>query len=118
MIMQVYQTLQNFTNASGQNGLDQIFLYDASVVSIFIPMLLLTLWAVATFGGFFAQRSIENSRGNFWGWNAVGWWFVSVVSWIMSLVPNLINSYIIGVAFVLSIVSTIIFLLQENRIPY
>jgi hypothetical protein len=109
-----YNTLTNFTNASGSNGLDQTFLYVTSIVPSFVPLMLFAVWIISSIGTYFGQTAIKG-EGNFWGCLAVGSWFTLIVAFIMSLVPNLVTGYTMGICFIVSIVTSIIFLTQGDR---
>lgn len=109
-----YNTFSNFTNTSGSAGLDQMVLYVGTIVPSFVPMLLFAIWVIASIGSYFTQQAITG-RANFWVNCAVGSYITLVIAFLMSLIPNLVNPYVLVVCFVVAIVSTAILLLSDNE---
>jgi hypothetical protein len=90
---------QNITSISG------LFVYVSQAVPIFIPLLLMSLFVIVSLGSFFAQRRLTGT-GNFWGSFAVAGYFIAVVSGVMSLIPNLINSFVVVICIVIAVIGT------------
>lgn len=82
-----YTTLAE-TNTTA--GIHTLFTYSADVVPIFIPMVLLGFFIIATVGSYYASIRTTN-QGNFPASFAAGGFVTAVLATIMSLVPGLIN---------------------------
>lgn len=102
-----------YTEISNQTSLSQLFVYVATEVPIFIPMLLTALFLIVSLGTHFSQI---RSRGyaNWWASIAVAGYVIAVTSSIMSLIPNLINPFVVMVCIVIAVVGTAMFLTSSN----
>jgi len=105
----VYQTItnQNVTTISG------LFIYVSEQVPAFIPIMLLTLFFIVFLGSFYAQKRISGSV-NVWASMSVAGYLVTVISVLMNLVPNLIDSYVVLVCVVVTIIATTLLITQES----
>ena len=97
----------NVTTLSG------LFVYISQEVPIFIPMMLLSLFLITLFASYYAQQRARG-EGNFWGSFAVSGYLVSVVSVVMSLIPDLINPFYVVVCIVIAIIGTGILMSKDN----
>ena len=107
-----YTTIREF-NITGIEG---IFLYAAEIVPAFIPMLLLAVFIITLFGTFFSQKRLTGNS-DFLSSFAVAGWFTTVIAFILSLTPNLVNIYVITVCITVAIIGTILLLTSGERVP-
>ena len=98
---------QNITTISG------LFVYVSQNVPVFIPMLLLTAFAIVFFGSLFAQRRLTG-QSNIWASFSVAGYFIAIISVIMSLIPDLVNSYVVLICVAIAIIGTAFLLTQDN----
>lgn len=104
-----YQTFAEYN----QTGLAGLFTYPASILPIFIPLILFGLFCIVFMSSFFAQKRAA-TKGAFLNSFAASSYFVFVVAIVMSLVDNLINLQTLVVTLVISIVATLLLLLRGN----
>ena len=109
MIYQAYQTFTEFN----QTGMAGLFLYPASVVDIFIPMVLFTMFVVILLATYFSQKRLTG-RGDFFASFAVAGYFVAILSFLMSLVDGLINGATILTCLIVAVIGTIILLISKK----
>lgn len=100
----VYQTLEESVNVS--EGFHTIFLYVAEIVPIFIPLVLFAIFIITLLGSFYSQKAITG-KGDFPISFAVAGYFTAVVSLMMTLVPNLINTFTIVICIIVAVVGTL-----------
>ena len=82
-----YVTYQNYTDEA---SLTSLFSYASSTVPIFPSLILFAVFAVTTFGSFFAQRRMSGT-GNFPASFTIGAFFTSVVGITMSFIPGMVS---------------------------
>lgn len=104
---------QNVTNLSG------LFIYVKSNVPIFPQLLLLSIWIIISFGGYFAQKR-TNFTGDLFGSAVIGAWVTTICAVILSMV-QVNNIYFVDIFTVLTclgitIVLSIIFFTRDNDI--
>lgn len=107
-----YTTIDQ-TNVTGIEGL---FTYVAQVVPIFIPLLLFAVFMITMLGSFFSQKRLEG-KSDFLSSFAVAAWFTTIIAFVLSLVPNLVNLLTISVCIVTSVISAILLLTSGDRSP-
>jgi hypothetical protein len=107
-----YTTIDE-TNITGISGL---FLYAADVLPSFMPMVFFAIFMIAMLGTFFAQKRLEG-RSDFLSSFAAASWFTTIVAFILSLVPDLVNFFTLSVLIVLSIISGVLLLTSGERVP-
>ena len=105
-----YQTLDEFNVTAGGY---RILLYVADTVPIFFPMVLFTIFMVIMMGTYFARKRMVGTS-SFITSMAVAGYITTIISFIMMLIPNLVNGLTVAVCLVVSIISTIL-LLTQNR---
>jgi len=103
-----YQEMSSF-NVTGAHG---IFTYVADTVPIFFPLTLFALFIIVLLGTYFSQRN-STGRADIFSSLAVAGYFVSLVALIMSLVGGLIQPMVVIICFTVSIITTIILLLNK-----
>ena len=104
-----YQTFQEFN----RTGIAGLFLYPASVVSLFIPLILFALFTITLLATYFSQRRLTG-RGSFTASFAIAGYLTAVTSIVMSLIPGLINNYTMVVCVAVAVVATLILLISKN----
>lgn len=101
--IRVYQTFAEF-NDSSMAGL---FLYPASVVDAFIPLILFAIFSIVLMSTFFGQQRLTGS-GDIFASFAVSSFFTSIIAIIMSLVTNLINPTTLIITIGIAVMSVVI----------
>jgi len=109
MIYQAYQTFTEF-NRTDVAGL---FLYPASVVNIFIPMVLFTLYIIVLLATYFSSKRLTG-RGDFFASLAVAGYFTTIIAFVMSLVSGLVNITTLVVCIIAAIVGTTLLLISKR----
>lgn len=104
-----YQTMQQYN----VTDLEGILTYTAQVVPIFIPMVLLSIFLIALGGTYFSQKRLTNKE-DFMGSFAVAGYFTAIVSYIMMLIPDLINVLTVTVTTVVAIIGTMLLLINKE----
>ncbi len=106
-----------FTTYSDFNitGLDGLLLYTAEVVPIFIPLTLFVIFIVVTLGTFFGQRTFTQDGGGLASSLAVAAWLTTIIAFLMSLIPGLINTFTVAVTFVISIGTTVLLFASDRK---
>jgi len=83
-----------------------LFTHSADVVPIFVPLILLSVFLIATLGSYFAQQR-ASGRGDFPASFAVGSWLTAIISIVFSLIPNFIRSGTVIFCVALAILGSI-----------
>lgn len=100
---------RNFTT-----GIDQMFVYVAGEVSVFVPLLLLTLFLIVFLGGLFAQQRREGSRDSA-QWFAIAGFVTSTIALFMLLIEGLTNVFTVSVVVVVAIAGMTWFLFTKDK---
>ncbi len=105
-----------YTNAFDYNitGIDNILVYVATEVPMFIPLLLFTICLVITLGTFFGTKRLAG-QGDFFASLTVGSLVTTVLAGFMTLRDGLINSYTLAFCVVLSIVCVAMLMFSKER---
>ena len=98
-------TTENITTISG------LFVYVSQAVPAFIPIMLLSLFAIVFFASYYSQQRIRG-YANVWASMSVAGYLVAVISVIMSLIPNLINPFVVMICVIIAIIGTAMLLTQ------
>jgi len=98
-----YQTINEFGNTS--EGIQVLFLYVASIVPIFIPLLLFSFFIIMALGSYFAQIRLRG-RGNFVASAAVASYITAIIAIFMTLQPGLIDTFTLSVTIIVAILTT------------
>lgn len=109
MIIQAYQTFTEFN----QTGMSAFFTYPASIVPLFIPLTLFSIFWITLLATYFSQRRLT-TRGDFFASFAVAGWFVCILAFIMSLTEGLINGTTIMICLVVAVIGTILLLISQK----
>ena len=105
-----FQTFEDFN----RTGLDGMFAYTAETVPIFIPFMLFTIYFIVAFSSYYAQIR-STGRGNFFSSLAVAGWITAILTFVLSITPDLISGPTMVIVFGVAIVSTALLLFQERR---
>lgn len=111
MIFQTWQTYNEFTGGNGT--LSDLLIYPANVWSGWIPLLLFGFYLIVLFASYYSSKRF--GEGNFAISLAVAGWLTMIISFIMMLIPNLINLQTIIICIVVSLIGTIILLLSKEK---
>lgn len=109
MIFQAYQTFQEYN----QTDLAGLFTYAAKIVPLFTPLLLAAIFLIALLASFFSNKRITG-KSDFMSSFAAASFFTTVVAFIMSLVDGLINVQTLVITVVVSIIATILLLINKD----
>lgn len=113
MINQAYQTFTEWN----QTGIAAIFQYPTQlelVESIFMPLLLFTVFIIALLASYFSQARRKGREGDFWGSFAAAGYFVVILAFVMSLMEGLINSTTLIITISVAIIGTILLLISRD----
>jgi len=105
-----YETFTEF-NASGVEGL---LTYPAQIVPIFIPVLLAVFFLIIALASYFSQKRLGGSA-SFVSSFAVASYVTTVLAIAMTLIPNLINTFVIIVCLVISALATLWLYISKDR---
>ena len=94
-------------------GIDGLLLYTAEVVPIFIPLTLFVIFMIVTLGtyfvlGSFRERDLASSL-------AVAGWLTTIIAFLMSLIPGLINTFTVAITFVVMIATTVLLFVSDRK---
>lgn len=103
MIIRAYQTLREYN----QTDLAGLFTYPASVVPIFIPLVLFAVFVVTLLSTFFSEKRLRG-QGDFFSSFAVAGYFTAVIAFAMSMTEGLIDITTIVITVVVAIIGTIL----------
>ncbi len=95
-------------------GVHTILQYVSEIEPFFFPLVLFSLFIVSTVGTFFAQKEFTG-RGNFKASLLAGSFFVTIVAYVMNLIPGLINTLTLVVCFLMLIVSALLLFLSKDK---
>lgn len=105
-----YQTINEF-NAS--EGAGQIFVAAAAASPGLFPMILFGFWIVAFMGTYFAQKSLT-SQANVLASFAAASYFVTILAFVLSLIPGILAVDAVLVPLLVSIISTVALVLSSR----
>ena len=97
-----YQTLDNYTNVTGQVGLGAIFTYVANIVPLFIPLVLFALFVITGVGSFMFQERVKG-RGDLPASFAAASVLVALTSFMFTLIDGLISTTVVVICFIAQI---------------
>jgi len=109
MIFKTYQTFVEYN----QTGASATLTYVASVVPIFIPVLLFSFFIISLLSSYYFTKRF-GGNGNFMGSFAVAGYLTTLVAFSMTLIDGLINTTTVVTCLVVAIVGTLM-LLFTNR---
>lgn len=108
----IYQ-LPDETGINFTEGPQQIFVYVASQVPIFIPMVLILFFMVIAVGGYFQQQR-RTGNGDFSMWFAVGGFMTTILATLFSLVDGLMPISSLVICIGVTILGAIWFLSSRD----
>jgi len=104
-----------FEEISSRNmseGFHVLFQYVSDVEPIFFPFLLFAVFIIISLGSYFAQKELTG-RGNFLASLAVAGYITTIVAYVLSLIPGVVNVFTIVVCLVITIIFTLLLILQK-----
>ncbi len=96
-------------------GMHVILQYVASVEPLFFPLTLFAFFLVVSFGSFFATKELTGTSGNLRASLAVAGFATTLVAYVLSLIPGVVNSTTVMVCLVSSIIFTFLLFLPRER---
>ena len=111
MIFQAYQTFTEFNNT----GMDGLFLYPASVVPSFIPLVLFALFVITLMATFFSQKRLSG-RGDFLASFSVASFFTAVIAFSMTLVDGLISLPTLVITVAVAIIGVVLLITGKEKL--
>lgn len=104
--------LYNFPNAT--TGIDDALVQTASEVNVFVPMVLVFIFAVVFIGGITTQRR-TTGRGDAPMWALLGSVTTLLLALVMTLVQGLIQVQVLAIVGAVTILSGLWFFMDKNR---
>ena len=104
-----------FEEISSRNmseGFHVLFQYVSDVEPIFFPFLLFAVFIIVSLGSYFAQKELTG-RGNFLASLSVAGYITTIVAYVLSLIPGVVNVFTIAVCLVVTIIFTLLLILQK-----
>jgi hypothetical protein len=102
----------NLTNQS--NGLEQLFIYEATQVDILIPSLLFFIFVSIMAGGYYSQQR-RLGEGSLSMWSAIAGYITSILSFVLFLYNGLISLNTVIIIMAITFLCTIWFLLSREE---
>lgn len=97
-------------------GIDGLFLYDATIVPAFIPLILFAVFVVTLLGTFFSQKRLTGDSDMISSF-AVASWFTLIIGFVLNLITDLVNITVLSVMIALAIISAIMLLTAGDKRP-
>lgn len=97
-----------------KTGLDQMFVYAADVVPIFIPFFLFSFFMIITLASYFSSKRLSND-GDLAASFAVAGFSTVVLALVMSLIPGLIANYLVVITIVVAVLGILFLFLSKRR---
>jgi len=107
----VYKT---FAEMNQSEGIQVIFSYVSEIEPLFTPILLFVIFFISAIGSYFLERNFTG-RGNLLGSLATGGFVTTVIAYVMSLIPNFINTITVIICLIITIVFVLLFLITKEK---
>ena len=104
-----YETI----NSTSMRSIADLMVYTGTTFSGFWPLVLFGLWLIITLGTYFSQQRLSGS-GDFISSATSGSLVTLVATFMLSLIPNLINIYVLSVVLMVTLICVWILLSSEN----
>jgi len=101
-IIQAYLTIADYNISSA----DQYFGYVATVVPIFIPLMLFSLFIIISLATYFSKKRLTGF-GDFPASFAVAGFVTTITAVLLSLFSNVINPLTIGICIIVTVIGVI-----------
>jgi len=95
-------------------GFDEIIVYVATAVPIFIPAMLIAVFIMFTFAIYFGTRKFSG-QADFWSAASAGGFVTTVIGTIFTFTAGIINKYTLSILTILFILSFVFLLPKRNR---
>lgn len=102
-------------NSSATTTIADLMVYTGTVFPAFWPMALFGFWVILALGTYFSQQRLRGS-GDFIASAAVASFSTLVVTFVLSLIPDLISLYVLGVVLMVAIITGWVLLSSENKL--
>ena len=96
-----------------KTGLDQMFVYAADVVPIFIPLFLFSFFIIITLASYFSSKRLSND-GDLAASFVVAGFATVILALVMSLIPGLIPTTYVVIIIAITVLG-ILFLFFSRR---
>ena len=87
-------------------GVHTLFQYSADIVPIFIPLLMFAMFIIVLMGSYFTQRRLTG-KGDFPASFSVAGFILVVMTFVLSLIPNLVNDFLLIIAVVIALLGMV-----------
>ena len=105
-----YDTFAEFN----KTGLDQMFLYAAEVVPIFIPLFLFSFFIIITLASYFSSKRLS-SDGDLAASFAVAGFSTFILALVMSLIPGLISTTYVVITIAVTVLGVLFLFFSKRR---
>ena len=105
-----YRELSSFNATEGPHVILQAA---TDAVPILPGLILFGLFCVALFGSFFTQKRLTG-QGNFPASFAVAGYFVTIVAFVMTRIPDIISMWTVAICLIVSVLGTLWFFISEK----
>ena len=108
-----YQTLDNFSASTSTDGIGMVLVYVATIVPLFIPLVLFALFVIIGVGSFMFQEKFKG-RGDIPASFAAASVLVALTAFMMTLIDNLINLTTVIITFVIAVIAVIFLFISKE----
>ncbi len=105
-----YQTFSEWN----QTGLDQMFVYAAEVVPIFIPLFLFSFFIIITLASYFSSKRLSND-GDLAASFAVAGFSTVILALVLSLIPGLIPTTYVVIVIAVAVLGILFLFFSKRR---
>ena len=105
---------KEYSTVNASEGIQVLFVYVNDVTSgLFSKMFLFALFIVTLLGSYFSSKRLSG-QGDIWVSFAVAGYFVVGATLLMSLIPNLIDTFTVVITIVIAIAGTLALYLNKS----
>ena len=105
---------QEYSSVNASEGIHVLFIYANDVTGgLFINLLLFALFIITMIGSFFASRR-QTGQGDIAVSFAVSGYFVAGASILLSLIPNMVNTFTVVFCVAIAIVGSLVLYLNKS----
>jgi len=97
-----------------KTGLDQMFVYAADVVPLFIPFFLLSFFIIIVLASYFSSKRLSND-GDLAASFAVAGFSTFILALVMSLIPGLIPTTYVVIILAIAILGVLFLFFSKRR---
>jgi len=97
-----------------KTGLDQMFVYVADTVPLFIPLFLFSFFIIITLASYFSSKRLSND-GDLAASFAVAGFSTAILALVMSLTPGLISTTYVVIIIAVEILGVLFLFFSKRR---